>query len=371
MNITLREMRRSWGRFVLLAGSVTLLAFLILFQQAIQDGLITAFIGAIRNQNAPVLVYSLEGQRTPQASFLSPQQVKDISSVPGVGITARVQQSTYSVKVAGSDVDDASVIGTADPRLFFPRQLSQGRSPSAPDEAIGSSDFNLGDVVEIIPSPRGTPMSVKVVGIAENVRLYVTATLFTDIDTSTRIAQAYNPNTPAGLTNVVALIPDKGLDADELTESINSSVDDVDALTREQAAATAPGVAQVVQSFQVIFLLYALVVPLVTGLFFLILTLQKAQALTLLRAMGAQPSFLARSLLIQAAVVLIAGISIAVLLFLPLSQGGLGGLLSFNGRTVATWSAVLMTLGLASTAASLRMVLRIDPIKATAPGIEI
>ena len=36
-----------------------------------------------------------------------------------------------------------------------------------------------------------------------------------------------------------------------------------------------------------IFLLYGLVVPLVTGLFFLIITVQKAGSLTLLRAIGA------------------------------------------------------------------------------------
>ena len=48
-----------------------------------------------------------------------------------------------------------------------------------------------------------------------------------------------------------------------------------------------PGVVQVRQSFQVIFLLYGLVIPCVTGLFFLIVTFQKAGALTLLRAIGA------------------------------------------------------------------------------------
>mgnify|MGYP006149133343 CR=1 FL=1 len=58
--------------------------------------------------------------------------------------------------------------------------------------------------------------------------------------------------------------------------------DDLDALTKRDAADETPGVSQVRQSFQVIFLLYGLVVPFVTGLFFLILTFQKANALTLL-----------------------------------------------------------------------------------------
>ncbi len=63
--------------------------------------------------------------------------------------------------------------------------------------------------------------------------------------------------------------------------------------------------AQVRQSFQVIFLLYGLVVPLVTGLFFLIITLQKSGSLTLLRAVGAQGGVLVRSLLIQVVLVIV------------------------------------------------------------------
>ena len=67
----------------------------------------------------------------------------------------------------------------------------------------------------------------------------------------------------------------------------------------QEAADEAPGVAQVRQSFQVIFLLYGLVVPLVTGLFFLIITIQKAGALTLLRAIGAPARRLVTALLVQ------------------------------------------------------------------------
>lgn len=373
MSLGLREMRRAWGRFVLLAGSVALLMFLILFQQSIQDGLITAFIGAVRNQTAPVIVYSLEGQRTLQASFLTADQVAEIDNVDGVERTARVQQSTYSVEVRNSDVNDASVIGTSDPKLFMPTSLSAGRMPSGPGEAVGSStDFRIGDDVRIEPSPQGRPASIKVVGLAEDVQLNVTATLFTDIDTSSAVARAYNPQAPGDITNAVAAQPTAKVDAGSLAASIESEVGDVEALTRAAAADKSPGVAQVQQSFQVIFLLYALVVPLVTGLFFLILTLQKADALTLLRAMGAQPGFLARSLLTQVAIVLVAGIGVGVALFFPLSQQNLGGIsLSFDATAVVTWATILIVLGLVSALVSFRRVMTIDPIEAATGGVEI
>lgn len=373
MNLGLKEIRRAWGRFLLLAGSVCLLAFLILFQQAIQDGLVTAFVGAIRNQSAPVVVYSLEGQRVLQASLLKPDQVQAITRIDGVAEAARVQQSTYSIELDGSDVDDAAVIGTSDQDLFTPDTLSSGRYPRAKFEAVGSAgDFQIGDKVVVTASPKGRPSTLTVVGLAREVQLNVTATLFTDIESSTAVAQAYNPSTPADLTNAVALRPSKGTSADRLVERINSSVTDVEALTRDDAADKAPGVAQVKQSFQIIFLLYALVVPLVTGLFFLILTLQKAESLTLLRAMGARAATLGRSLLLQSLIVLVGGLVFAIAMFYPLSRIELGGIpLGFDVSVVAVWAGILVVLGLASTLVSLRRVLRINPVVATSGKAEI
>ena len=144
---------------------------------------------------------------------------------------------------------------------------------------------------------------------------------------------------------------------------------EADALTRQQAADEAPGVAQVRQSFQVIFLLYGLVVPLVTGLFFLIITFQKSASLTLLRAIGARSSSLVRSLLIQVVIVMGGGILLGVLLYAPLSQVELGAIaLRFNVGAVVFWSILLLVLGLLSALASARRVLAIDPIEATTGG---
>ncbi len=113
------------------------------------------------------------------------------------------------------------------------------------------------------------------------------------------------------------------------------------------------------------------VVPLVTGLFFLIVTLQKAGALTLLRAVGARAGLLARALLVQVLAITCVGIAAGVALFLPLSGMRVGGLeLRFDTGAVSLWSALFVVLGLGSALVSLRRVLRIDPIEATAgPGV--
>ena len=72
MFLALHEMRRAKVRFGLLMAAIGLLVFLILTQQALQNGLITSFVGAIERQSAPVLVYSVDGQRTLQGSVITP-----------------------------------------------------------------------------------------------------------------------------------------------------------------------------------------------------------------------------------------------------------------------------------------------------------
>jgi putative ABC transport system permease protein len=171
------------------------------------------------------------------------------------------------------------------------------------------------------------------------------------------------------LPSVLGVAPAAGVEPEEAARRVDAAVADAEALTRADAVEKAPGVAEVRQSFRIIFLLYALVVPLVTGLFFLIVTLQKSASLTLLRALGSPNGVLLRSLLVQVGLVVGGGIALGVLLFSPLSQLRLGSVaLSFDARAVVLWAVLLLVLALLSAAASARRVLAIDPIEATTGG---
>ncbi|HEX6422418.1 MAG TPA: ABC transporter permease [Acidimicrobiales bacterium] len=368
MFLALKEMRRAPVRFGLLVVATGLLVFLILVQQALQDGLITSFIGAIRNQSAPVLVYSVDAQRTLQGSVIPPPLEQAVRATDGVATAARVVQGTFTVEVEGRDGEsDAALVGSDDDRLARPSDVVSGRQPAGPGEAVGSDvDFAVGDRVTVLAAGGRDAVTVTVVGLARDVQLSVTPTLFTDLGTVEAAVRAANPDATDVLPNALAVQPGSGVTAEEVADRINATAPDAEALTRDQAAERAPGVEQVRQSFRVIFALYALVVPLVTGLFFLIATLQKARSLTLLRAVGARAGTLAVALLAQVAVVIGLGLALGIALYAPLSQSRVGGLaLRFDAGAVVTWSLLLLALGLVSAVASLRRVLRIDPIEAT------
>ena len=121
------------------------------------------------------------------------------------------------------------------------------------------------------------------------------------------------------------------------------------------------------QSFQVIFLLYALVVPFVTGLFFLIITVQKANALTLLRAIGAPGRRLVAALLVQVLIIVGLGLARRNRALQP-SHGDLDDharSLRFETTAVSAGRVALLVLGLLSSLLAARRVLAIDPVLAT------
>jgi putative ABC transport system permease protein len=368
MFLAFHEIRRGPVRFSLLALAIGLLLFLVLFQQALQNGLITSFVGALRNQSAPVIVYSLDGQRTLQGSTISDDVEGAVRSVEGVGAVAHVGQGTFTVSIGGADPVDASVLGTDDPSLGRPTELTAGRAADGPGEAVGSDvDFEVGDRVEVLGAGDTSPVTVTVVGVARDVQLSVTPTLFTDLTTYEDAVRAVNPQATTVPVNALFLRPEAGTDPAVLVDRINAATPDADAVTREEAADTAPGVAQVRQSFQIIFALYGLVVPLVTGLFFLIITLQKARSLTLLRAIGARTAVLAGALVTQVLAVTALGVVVGVGLYGLVTSGGrVGGLtLRFEPGLAGVWAVVFLVLAVVGSLGSLRRVLRIDPIDAT------
>lgn len=365
MLLARKEIRRARLRFGLLAGAVGLLVFLILFQQALLGSLVTSFIGALREQSATVLVYGRDARKNVAGSVITPPQYEQIKSVPGVGAAAPLGEATFTLVADGSEVD-ASVFGFQPGGPGEPTRLVSGRLPSAANEAVASKEdadagFALGDTVTL---PGGTP-ALTIVGQTDRSRYSVSPTLWVTFDSYTALRKAANPDAKGVLPSLVALTPAEGTSPAELAAAVDATVPGVEALTRADAAAKSPGVASVSQSFALIINLVRLVVALVIGFFFVILTVQKLPSLTLVRAVGAPTSYLVKGLAVQIAVVLGFGLVFGVLLTFGAIAGASAGLpISLTTTELVTNVALVIVLGLIGSVVSLVRVVRIDPVGA-------
>jgi putative ABC transport system permease protein len=364
--LALREIRRSCLRFALLAGAVGLLVFLILFLQTLLGALLTFFVGGLENQSAQVLVYGEDARRTVAASVVTPEQVANVSDVAGVASAAPLGQADFTVD-AGGELQDASLFGHELDGPGEPLEIVDGRRPAGDGEAVASDvDADRGFAVgqSVVIQPAG--VEVEVVGLAREIRFNVLPTLFVSYGTYEDALAGRDPDVPAVLPSLVAVQPQDGTSPHELATRIDETVEGVEALARETAVAEIPGVEQIRTSFAILVGLAFIVVGLVTGVFFLILTLQKRDALTLLRAVGADARDLVAVIVVQVVTVVGVGVLIGT------GLTGLAGLASTEefpialrpGLAAATGTAILV-LGLLVSGAAIRRVLRIDPASAT------
>jgi putative ABC transport system permease protein len=215
--------------------------------------------------------------------------------------------------------------------------------------------------------PGDTP--IRIVGLADGIQFNVQPTLFTSYATYERLVRATNPAATGVLPNLVGVEPAAGVDPVALAGTITEQVPGTEALDRTTAVASLPGVSSIQQSFAIILGLAFVVVILLTGFFFLILTVQKLPSLTLLRAVGASGGFLLGNLILQ--VVIVIGVALAVAIPLTVLSVSAASSAAFTAtvepRIVIYTAIAIVVLGIAAAFGAMRRVARIDPAAATSP----
>lgn len=367
MRLALAEIRRAKLRFGLLIGAVALLVFLILFQQTLAAGLLGSFTGGLANQSADVLVFNADARGSVEASVVTPEQVEEVRAVPQVEQAEPLGESTFTVDVGDGVLTDTTIFGYVLEGPGVPTTLVEGRLPESDGEAVASDvdaskGYDIGDTVRVVPGDE----QIRVVGLASDAQFNVQPTLYTTYATWERLSRSVNPDAPAVLPTLVAVHPAPGADLQATVAAIDGSVAGVEAVATQTAVDNLPGVESISQSFAVILLLAFIVVVLVTWVFFLILTVQKTQSLTLLRAVGASSRYLLANIALQVTIVTVAGVAIASFLLVLATRGGSGGLeVSASPRLILTTGAAILALALISSVASMRRVAKLDPFRAT------
>lgn len=306
--IWFREIARGKLKFLMLAAAVGLLFFLLVFVNTLSSTLLSQFIGALENTSADVLVYGDEAQSTIAASRLTPDDVNRVGEVDGV--TAAAPISVVNLDVGFNDESvDMSLWGVDPSGPGAPADVVEGTmaepGQAVVDTSARDAGFELGAVFEV------GGVEVEVVGVADNATYSVLPTAYLPNETWAELFAELFPQAPAVPVNLVAVAVTDGVDRTDIASAI-SELDGLQGLEPSEAASSTPGVSSIEQSFAIITGITFVIVVIVVGFFFQILTVQKLNVFTLLRAIGARTRNVSEYVMGQISFLVILGVLIGV-----------------------------------------------------------
>lgn len=316
MRLALAEMLRRRGRWVSIIGAVAFIVFLVLVLAALADGLFIGMTGALEAAQADAMVFSSDGRRSLIRSELPISALSSVAAVEGVA-DAGALGVLLATAAAGADSFDIAVMGHLPGHAGEPKSLVEGRRPELGEPFVGLADISLraegialGDWVTLT----GSSHPVEVVGFVEDARFMLADTLWVPLETWKELRFEVRPET-IGLGFVAQAFPilvDEGADVAAVAAAVDRALATTETVTTNQAVLALPGVQQQQSTFTAIIVVSFVVVGLVIGLFFALITLEKRGQLAILKAIGSSNPFLLRGVLTQALIATAAGYALGI-----------------------------------------------------------
>ena len=368
MRLAIAELRRNKVRYFSITAAIGLIVFLVLILAGLSDGLYYGSTGAYRNGNADLYSYSQDSQRSFVRSEIPIDAIADVREVPGVTDAGGLGIQLGSTTVDGALIDVA-LIGHEPGRPGGPSYAAGFSSASGPiavaDVSLEAQGVEIGDQILLTGSTTG----ITVVEFVEDSAFLLSGTLWTDLETWSRVRSEIVPEFafrgPA--VQAIAVTVESPDDAGVVAGWIDDATGFTDTVTVDEAISGLPGVDQQQATFQAIIWTSFVVVGVVTALFFALITLEKRSLIAILKAIGATNWSLLVGILGQGLVTSVGGfiLGFALSRLVGVVMPAEVPITFLNGTAQALFMATI-AMGLIGAALSFRRISKIDP--ATALG---
>jgi putative ABC transport system permease protein len=364
-----RELLRRPRSFIVPLAILCMLALLQLYPSAILDGILMDATAAVQNAPADLVVYSSNANGVQIRSTIPPPMREQITKVPGVASAATFDLVPLAGKVAATGAAMGMAVLASDKPLAVPVGAAQAVLP-APGEAVADvslqkwSGLKVGDKLTI--GPYATPVTIT--AFAPGTNLWFVGGLV--VNKATWVAAlGYPPMDPAaaaaGPTQSLLVSVAAGASVDEVRKGVADATNGAaTAMTRDEAVAAMPGVAEQQQIFGYLRLVSLAVAVVVVALFLSFITLERGPLYAVLKAIGASSGQIYRALVAQILLITLASVLVAVALTVALTliPSRIPPIMA-PGQVVYTMVSLAITAVL-GTAVSFRRVVRVDPAAA-------
>lgn len=368
MFLALRELRRSWRRFVLVGLVVLLVATLSTVLTGLANGLVTDGISGLRALPVTHIAFSPGADATFSRSTLGPDAKQAWQSEPGVKASpVGVSFVNASSEDDGPSIDLALFGIEADSFLFdeaHPEAGGEGNGGGRALDGLVLSDELKEDGVRVGDHYRidGTGTALPVIGFTFSGTYGHVPIAYTDLKTWQK---ALYGSDPEGRYSALMLQLPDGFDLVAADRRAGTET-----LTKEGSYAGSPGFSAETATMTLIRGFLLVISAMIVGAFFTVLTVQRTRQIGLLKAMGASSFYVLRDGIGQIAVVVVlstaAGALTGAVIIALLSRGDIPIELSLSG--LLTSAALLIATGVAGSLSAFRRITRVEP--SIALGVE-
>lgn len=334
MYLALRDLRRSWGRFVLVGTVIALVSLMATLLSGLANGLVDDGISGLRRLPFQSLVLQHGAQNTFSRSTLTEAQLAPWRAVRGVQASPVGVSFVNAKKPDGSTVDLA-LFGVPTGSFLADRPDARAALAGPPglvlSHAFEKDGIKVGDQLTIVGVDRPLPvLGFTYAGSYGHVDMGFTSLgtwqqLLYGADARGRFSAIALSGPQASIARAASRI-----DAAAGTETV----------TKKQSYSGSPGYTGETSTMTLIRVFLLLISALIVGAFFVVWTLQRSRQIAILKALGASVGYVARDAVGQLLVVLLA----ATLT---------GGAVAFGLGALVAGTAVPFRLTLGSAAGSL------------------
>lgn len=363
MFLALRELVHARLRYLLIATVIALVAWLVFLLSGLANGLATDNGASLERMDADYLLFQEDVRLFLHRSILPIEAVDEALAINGVTDATPLGHLTITTTpVNSTDKIDATVLAI-DPNGFLAPGLDSGEmfSPDDPGNVVVDATFqrygvSLGDELRIEPSGE----ILTVAGFTSNQKYNHLPVVFMSIPRWQSIKYAAEGSSGAIENPISAVaVQSNGISTGDLERGVSGT----EAATRQEAIQNLPGYSAEMGTVTLILIFLFLIASLVLAAFFYVITLQKAQEIGILKALGANMGFLARDLIGQVTIISIAGIAIgAALTYLVAAMIPADVPFALSNSRVLLYSGVLLVVSLAGMFLSLIRMSRVDAL---------
>ena len=369
MSLALKELRRRPGRFAVATVILTLIAILLMFLGGLLDGLTAGNTGAIRAQQADLIVFSSTSQDSLVRSRIDPAERRKVEQVKGVEAVGELGSVQLGARIEGKGPRDLV------PVVLFGYEAASKGLPAPPtkpgeawaDDTLEAEGVEDGDIIRL--GPERSP--IKVVGFVDDTRYSGQSTLWASTETWRQVQNANRPDARVTPGTSQALVIQASASPSELAQRVDEATGGkTSSLTESETINALPGVSAQQSVFNQIIGLTVLIAIIVVALFFALITVERIGLYGVLKALGAGSGRLFAGVLLQAVIVTVIASVIGGLAALGLAAVIPVGSIPFiaTGSRIFGSAFFLLIAAVIGCAFSLRRVLKVDPAQAIGGG---